>query len=188
MKTQYYTAASINGYLADEHGSLDWLFQFGEIESMQDSYPHFVEQIGAVAMGATTYTWVLNQEKLLENPDKWPYSMPTWVFSRRQLPLVAGADIRLVQGDVARVHAEMVAAAKGKNVWIVGGGDLAGQFLDHGLLDDLILTIAPVMLRSGAPLLPRDLVTPPLKLTRVEQHGDVYAVLVYAVQRTTAAA
>ena len=113
--------------------------------------------------------------------------MPAWVFSSRQLPQVVGADIRLVQGDVAAVHAEMVAAAQGKNVWIVGGGDLAGQFLDHGLLDELIVTIAPTLLRSGAPLLPRNLVTPPLKLTRVEQHGDVYAVLVYAVQRTAVA-
>ena len=44
------------------------------------------------------------------------------------------------------------------------------------------------MLRSGAPLLPRDIVTPPLKLARVEQHGDVYAVLVYEVQRAAGAA
>jgi len=187
MKTQYYTAASVNGFLADEHDSLDWLFQFGEIESMRESYPRFLEQIGAVAMGATTYTWLLNHETLIEHPDRWPYSMPAWVFSSRQLPQVVGADIRLVQGDVAAVHAEMVAAAQGKNVWIVGGGDLAGQFLDHGLLDELIVTIAPTLLRSGAPLLPRNLVTPPLKLTRVEQHGDVYAVLVYAVQRTAVA-
>ncbi|MCB0053047.1 MAG: dihydrofolate reductase [Caldilinea sp.] len=183
MKTQYYTAMSVNGYLADENNSLDWLFQFGDVESMQDSYPRFIEQIGAVAMGSTTYEWVLNHEKLLEHPEKWPYSIPSWVFSTRQLPLVPGADIRLVQGDVARVHAEMVEAAAGKNIWIAGGGDLVGQFHDHGLLDELILTVAPVMLRAGAPLLPRNVVTPPMKLERVEQHGDVYAVLVYAVQR-----
>ncbi len=185
MKTQYYTAMSVNGYLADETNSLDWLFQFGELESMQESYPRFIEQIGAVAMGSTTYEWILNHEKLLENPDKWPYQIPSWVFSRRQLPLVPGADIRLVQGDVARVHADMVQAANGKNIWIAGGGDLAGQFHDRGLLDELILTVAPVMLRAGAPLLPRDIVTPPMKLVRVEQHGDIYAVLVYEVQRTT---
>ena len=185
MKTQYYTAMSVNGYLADETNSLDWLFQFGEIESMKDDYPRFMEQIGAVAMGSTTYEWVLNHEKLLEHPEKWPYQVPAWVFSRRQLPLVPGADIRLVQGDVAGVHTEMVAAANGKNIWIAGGGDLVGQFHDHGLLDELILTVAPVMLRAGAPLLPRDIVTPPMKLVRVEQHGDVYAVLVYEVQRTT---
>ena len=188
MKTQYYTATSINGFIADENNSLDWLFQFGDVDSMADSYPRFIEQVGAIAMGSTTYEWVVNHERLLENPEKWPYSIPTWVFSRRQLPLVPGADIRLVQGDVAHVHAEMVAAANGKNVWVAGGGDLVGQFLDRGLLDELILTLAPVMLRAGAPLLPRYIVTPPLKLVRVEQHGDVYAVLVYAVQRAAGGA
>lgn len=188
MTTQYYTAMSINGYLADENNSLDWLFQFGELESMQGSYPHFIEQIGAVAMGSTTYEWLLNHEKLLKHPEKWPYTIPSWVFSSRQLPLVPGADIRLVQGDVARVHGEMVKAANGKNIWIAGGGDLVGQFYDHGLLDELILTIAPVMLRSGAPLLPRNIVTPPLKLVSVEQHGDVYAALVYAVQKAAVSA
>ena len=55
----------------------------------------------------------------------------------------------------APVHAEMAAAAGGKNVWIVGGGDLAGQFADAGLLDEVIVYIAPVTLGSGAPLLPR---------------------------------
>lgn len=185
MKTQYYTAMSVNGYLADENNSLDWLFQFGDLDSMQEGYPRFIEQIGAVAMGSTTYEWILNHEKLLENPEKWPYTMPSWVFSSRQLPLVPGADIRMVQGDVAPVHAEMARVAGGKNIWLAGGGDLVGQFHDHGLLDELILTVAPVMLRSGAPLLPRDIVTPPMKLVRVEQHGDVYTVLVYEVQRTT---
>lgn len=188
MKTQFYTATSVNGFIADENNSLDWLFQFGDVDSMADSYPRFIEQVGAIAMGSTTYEWVVNHERLLESPEKWPYSIPTWVFSRRQLPLVPGADVRLVQGDVAHVHAEMVAAANGKNVWVAGGGDLVGQFFDRGLLDELILTLAPVMLRSGAPLLPRDIVTPPLKLARVEQHGDVYAVLVYAVQRAAGAA
>ncbi len=188
MKTQYYTATSVNGFIADANNSLDWLFQFGDVESMADSYPRFIEQVGAIAMGSTTYEWVVNHERLLESPEKWPYSIPTWVFSRRQLPLVPGADVRLVQGDVAHVHAEMVAAANGKNVWVAGGGDLVGQFFDRGLLDELILTLAPVMLRSGAPLLPRDIVTPPLKLARVEQHGDVYAVLVYEVQRAAGGA
>ena len=49
----------------------------------------------------------------------------------------------------------MVEAAGGKNVWLVGGGELVGQFYDHGLLDELIVTIASVTLGAGAPLLPR---------------------------------
>lgn len=182
MKTQYYTATSINGYIADAHNSLDWLFQFGEIESMKDAYPRFIEQVGALAMGATSYEWILTHENLLDEPEKWPYQCPTWVFSHRTLPAVEGADLHFVQGDVAPVHAEMVKTAGGKNIWLVGGGDLVGQFYDHGLLDEIILSVAPVMLGSGAPLLPRSLVTPPLKLVDVQSHGDVFVVLTYVVQ------
>jgi dihydrofolate reductase len=104
------------------------------------------------------------------------------VFSHRELPTVDGADIRFVQGDVAPVHAKMAEVAGGKNIWLVGGGDLVGQFYDHGLLDEIILTVAPVMLHSGAPLLPRKMTNPPLKLIDVQQHSDVFAVLTYAVQ------
>jgi dihydrofolate reductase len=106
------------------------------------------------------------------------------VFSTRKLPIIEGADIRLVQGDVAPVHAEMVKAANGKNVWLAGGGDFAGQFHDHGLLDEIILNVAPVMLGSGTPLLPRQITTPPLKLADVQRHGDTFVILNYEVQRS----
>lgn len=182
MKTQYYTATSINGYLADDQNSLEWLFQFGPIESMKEDYPRFINQVGAIAMGSTTYEWILNHENLQEEPEKWPYKSPTWVFSSRKLPVVSGADIRFVRGNVAPFHAEMVKAAGDKNIWVVGGGDLAGQFHDHGLLDEIILTVAPVMLSSGAPLLPRNIITPPLKLINVEKHGNVFVILTYEVQ------
>lgn len=183
MKTQYYTATSIDGYIADSDRSLGWLFQFGQVESMKDDYPRFIEQVGAIAMGSTTYEWVLAEEKLLENPQKWPYKGPCWVFTTRDLPAVEGADIRFVRGDVGPVHAEMVDVAGGKNVWIVGGGDLVGQFHDAGLLDEIMLFVAPVTLGSGAPLLPRRIVDPPLRLTGVERHGDSFAALTYEVAR-----
>ena len=183
MKTQYYTATSIDGYIADENNSLDWLFQFGEIESMKDDYPRFIEQVGAAAMGSTTYEWVVEHENMIDNPEKWPYQIPAWVFSSRTLPVVEGADIRFVQGDVAPVHAEMARAAGGKNIWLVGGGDLVGQFHDHGLLDEIILSVAPVTLGSGAPLLPHRITTPPLTLIDVQKYSDVFAVLTYTVQR-----
>ena len=181
MTTQYYTATSIDGYLADEDNSLDWLFQFGDVEGMDDVYARFIKEVGAIAMGSTTYEWVVEHENLLEDLEKWPYDVPTWVFSTRELPVVEGADIRFVEGDVVPVHAEMVNAADGGNVWLVGGGDLVGQFHDHGLVDELVLTVAPVTLASGPPLLPREITSPPLKLVDVQQYGDVFAVLTYEV-------
>ncbi len=183
MKTQYYTATSIDGYIADENNGLDWLFQFGEIESMKDQYPRFVNEVGAVAMGSTTYEWVVEHENLHERPEKWPYKIPVWVFSSRKLPKIDEADIHFVQGDVAPVHSEMEKVANGKNIWLVGGGDLVGQFHDLGLLDEVILSVAPVTLGAGAPLLPRNITTPPMKLVDVQQHSDVFAVLTYEVQK-----
>lgn len=185
MKTQYYTATSVDGYIADKENSLDWLFQFGdieEIEDLKDDHPQFISQIGAAAMGSTTYEWIIKHENLLEHPEQWPYEVPVWVFSSRELPAVDGANIRFVQGNVAPIHADMVTAADGKNIWLVGGGDLVGQFHDHGLLDEIILSVAPVTLASGAPLLPRRITTPPLKLVDVKNYGGVFASLTYEVQ------
>lgn len=179
--TQYYTASTLNGFIASDNHSLDWLMQFGEIESMKDHYPRFISAVGALAMGAHTYEWIIRHDKLVEHPEKWPYTQPTWVFSHRNLPRIPGADIRFTSGDVLAVHAEMTQAAAGKNLWLVGGGELVGQFLDHGLLDEIIVTFAPVLLRSGAPLLPRDLVTPPMRLKSAETFGEVFATLTYAV-------
>lgn len=73
----------------------------------------------------------------------------------------------------------MVQPADGRNVWIVGGGDLAGQFADAGLLDEVIVTIAPVTLGGGAPLLPRRI---ELRLEEVARNGD-FASARYAVVR-----
>lgn len=125
---------------------------------------------------------LIEHENLLQNPEKWPYEVPAWVFTSRELPVVNGADIRFVQGDVAPVHEAMVTAADGKNIWLVGGGDLVGQFYDNSLLNEIISSVALVTLSSGAPLLPRRITTPPLKLVDVDNYGDVFAVLTYEVQ------
>lgn len=81
------------------------------------------------------------------------------------------------------VHREMVAAAGEKNNWIVGGGALVDQFYDHGLLDEIIVTVAPVTLGGGVPLLPRAITTPPLPLLSATTYGDTFAQLRYRVPR-----
>jgi dihydrofolate reductase len=182
MTTQYYTAASVDGFIADENNSLDWLLQFddaGGSEPSDTGYADFIGNIGALAMGSTTYQWVLDHhvQPRVGEPRPWPYTQPTWVFSHRELPSIDAADIHFVsqspaaQRSINAVHGQMVQAAAGKNVWLVGGGDLAGQFADAGLLDEIILTIAPVTLGGGSPVMPRRLVTPPLRLTSVKQSG-----------------
>lgn len=183
MKTQYYTACTLDGFLADEHNSLDWLFQFGD--GPEGDYPEFIRNVGALAMGSTTYEWLLDH-MIRAGADKkqpWPYSQPTWIFTTRELETVPGADIRFVSGDVREVHKAMVLAAGGRNVWIVGGGELVGKFYDCGLMDELIISMASVTLGKGAPLLPRRIVTPPLQLVSVEKWGAGMAHLVYEVPK-----
>lgn len=179
MKTQYYTATSLDGFIADPQNSLDWLFQF----EMTDDYPDFIRDVGAVVMGSTTYEWVLSDLARSDAEPRWPYDLPTWVFTSRVLPTAPGGDIRFVSGDVAPVHEQMVAEAHGKNIWLVGGGELVGQFHDQGLLDELIVTVAPVTLGGGAPLLPRLIATPPLRLLSTKTYGEALVQLRYAVQR-----
>ncbi len=183
MKTQYYTAASLDGFIATLDDSLDWLFPLGDIEAT--SYPTFIRDVGALAMGSATYEWMLRH---LVGPDAeraqpWPYTQPAWVFSSRTLPPVPGANIRFVRGDVRPVHEEMVAAAGGKNVWIVGGGELAGQFHDRSLLDELFVQVGSVTLGAGKPLLPRAITSPPLRLISVRAVGTGFAELHYEVPR-----
>jgi dihydrofolate reductase len=186
MKTQYYTASSLDGFIAGPGDSLDWLFQLGDVNDT--SYPTFIKDVGALAMGSATYEW-MHQHVLApdaDHPMAWPYEQPTWVFSSRTLPGVPGADIRFARGDVGPVHRDMVAAAEGKNVWIVGGGELVGQFHDAGLLDDIFVQIGSVTLGAGKPLLPRAIVTPPLTLVSVRAVGTAFAELHYEVPRRRA--
>ena len=147
-RTQYYTATSLDGFIAG---------------------------VGAIAMGSTTYEWILDHEFAGKDRAewKWPYDIPGWVFTHRELPVVPEAQVEFTSGDVAAVHAEMVRAAGDRDVWIVGGGDLAGQFVDAGLLDEVIVSIAPVTLGAGAPLLPRRI---ELRLDELARNGDFVAV------------
>jgi dihydrofolate reductase len=127
-----------------------------------------------MAMGSTTYEWLLDHES-----GKWPYEIPCWVFTHRRLPVVPGAPIEFTSADVAVVHEAMAAAAGERNVWIVGGGDLAGQFADAELLDEVIVSIAPVTLGEGAALLPRRI---ELRLEELGRNGD-FAAARYSVVR-----
>ena len=181
-KTQYYTATSIDGFIADEHNSLDWLFEVPGGEQ-DNPFAAFFADVGAFAMGATTYEWVLEHDQLLDQPLKWADyygDTPAWVFTHRELAAIPQATVNFVRGDVRPVHEAMVKAAGGKNVWLVGGGELAGGFADAGLLDELILGVAPATLGAGAPVLPRRLGSSRLSLAQVEKRGQ-FAYLTYTL-------
>ncbi|GGI02516.1 dihydrofolate reductase family protein [Egicoccus halophilus] len=161
-RTTYYTASSLDGYIADAEHSLAWLLRQEHDASGPLNHAAFLARVGAMVMGSTTYEWILRHER-----GRWPYPLPAWVMTTRDLPTISG-DVRFARGDVRGVHAGMLAAADGRDLWVVGGGDLAGQFADAGLLDELVVSLAPVTLGAGAPLLPRAL---DLRLEELARNG-----------------
>jgi len=183
-RTLYYTATTLDGFLADEHNSLDWLF---EVEGGEESgdFATFFAGVGAMVMGATTYEWVVAHDDLVGSPEKWREwygDTPCWVVTHRELTPIEGAVLTFTRGDVATFHGDVVAAAGGRDIWVVGGGDLAGQFADRGLLDEVVVDVAPVTLGAGAPLLPRRLTASHLELMEVERRGQ-FARLRYRLRR-----
>lgn len=180
----YNTATSLNGYLADESHSLEWLFAVDNAGA--PDMAAFMSSVGVFVEGSSTYEWVLRAENLLAEPTKWRHfygARPTYVFTSRTLPVPEGADVRFVNGAVADVLEEIKDAAGAGDVWVVGGGDVAGQFLDCGALTDISLSVAPAALHAGAPLLPRTLGPDRLRLVSASQQGQ-FAVLNYQVLDT----
>jgi dihydrofolate reductase len=169
VRTTYYTATSLDGFIADPHDSLEWLFAQTHTEPDDPAlrYDGLMARVGALVMGATTYTWI--RDRVVAGTEQWAYDVPTWVLTHRDLPGVDGADVRFAAGDVAALHPDVEASAAGRDLWVVGGGDLAGQYADAGLLDDLVVSTAPVTLGEGRGLLPRRL---QLRLDGLVRAGD----------------
>ncbi|WP_017587190.1 dihydrofolate reductase family protein [Nocardiopsis ganjiahuensis] len=153
-RTVYETATSLDGFIADEDNSLEWLFAVEGAQEGEaiDSTAEFIKNAGAIVLGATTYEWINEHE----GDKPWPYEVPTWVLTHRKLPRVEG-DLRFTSADTDQelrdLHAEMVEAADGRDIWVVGGGRIAANLARLGLLDEVRVSVAPVSLGGGAPLL-----------------------------------
>jgi dihydrofolate reductase len=190
-RTQYYAAATLDGYIADVDDRIDWLTGYegtyegeGSAESPMaegGSYESFYEGVGAVVSGSVTYEFILDH---MGGGGSWPYAgKPCWVLSSRDLPVPQGegVDVRVVDAKVADLHDEMVSAAGERNVWIVGGGNVASQFADAGLLDELLVTVVPVLLGEGKPLFERGL-PGPMQLLGVQPHRNGMVLLRYGLR------
>jgi dihydrofolate reductase len=168
-KSVYYCAMSLDGYIAESDDTLDWLLRYqGSYEGLDAEpgrgYDSFYEGIGALVSGSVTYEFVLDHLR----DDEWPYKgKPTWVLSSRELPVPDGdgVDVRIIDAKVPDLYEEMIAAAAERNLWVVGGGNVASQFADAGLLDEVIVTVVPVALGDGKPLFERRLPGGPMQLT-----------------------
>lgn len=191
--TQYYCASTLDGYIAEADDSLDWLLGYeGSYEGEGaepgpmnggGSYEQFYEGVGALVSGSATYEFILDH---MGEDGKWPYpGKPYWVLSSRDLPTPKdeSADVRIVNAKVADLHDEMLAAAGKKNLWVVGGGNVASQFADEGLLDEVLVTVVPVVLGEGKPLFDRRLSGEPMKLLGSSIFETGMVELRYGIQR-----
>jgi dihydrofolate reductase len=169
-KVQYYCAATLDGYIADANDGIDWLTGYQGSYEGEDaepgpmsgggSYERFYEGVGALVSGSVTYEFVLEHTR---GSGEWPYrGKPCLVLSSRDLPTpdAEGADVRIVKGDVTELFDEMLASAGDRNLWVVGGGNVASQFADAGLLNEVLVTVVPVVLGAGKPLFERPLAEP----------------------------
>jgi dihydrofolate reductase len=153
--TVYYAAMSLDGYIAEPEEKLGWLTGFDgpgyagtDGGPVADSFADFMEGVGALVMGSKTYDFILNEN------EAWVYDdLPAWVYTSRELPkLDEAVNLEFTSGDVTELHAEMLEAAGDKDLWLVGGGDLASQYVEAGLLDHVRVTVVPIILGDGFPL------------------------------------
>lgn len=172
-KLAYYVAATMDGYIATQEHKLDWLENF-TLGDDATQYDDFYQTIGAVVMGAETYCWIMSN-----SPDDWPYqNVPTFIVTSRDLPVPPCLDITLLRGDVGAIAIKAKLAAKGKDVWLVGGGKTAAYFAEAGELQQLFITTIPVFIGTGVAVLPVShnvSVTP--KVQRILQSGAMECVL-----------
>lgn len=172
-----YIAQSLDGYIADADGGIDWLTVFeGDY-----GYEAFMERIGALVMGGSTYRDVLNM-------GEWPYgSLPTVVMTRQgKLDVPPGADVRFCEGEQVAPILDELRQATDKDIWLEGGGEIIVLFRREGLIDEVIVSIIPVMLGSGIPLfLPVDVADGQaerqLKLVSTEAYPDGIVQLHYRI-------
>ncbi|MGK2865149.1 MAG: dihydrofolate reductase family protein [Mycobacterium sp.] len=149
MKTIYFTASTLDGFVVDEADSLDWLLTRDFDPTGVFGYEAFVAEVGALAMGSSTYEWIVKNQ-----PGQWMYSQPSWVLTTRSGIVQYGHPVQTFDGDIAQLHGALVSAAGDKDVWVVGGGRTAAQFVAEGLVDELVVTYAPCTVGAGARLLP----------------------------------
>lgn len=169
-KVILYLAMSLDGYIADRDGGVDWL---EEVAGDYDGYKVFVDGIDTVIMGMKTYHQIVTEL----SPDKWDYQgKQCYVFTHQTM--AENENVQFVSGQILPFMDQLKAEA-GKDIWICGGGDIIHQLIQADLIDEYHLTILPIILGDGIPLFrpgrPRKL----LQIQKVEAANGILDV-VYA--------
>jgi dihydrofolate reductase len=189
--TIYYCASSLDGYIAEVDDSLDWLLDYQgtfehEAASEGGAYERFYGGVRVLVAGSATYEWILDHLDVAGGGE-WPYrGKPFWVLSSRELrlPEGPGVDVQIVDAPVGDLYGEMAAAAGDGVLWVVGGGNVASQFAEEGLIDEVHVTVVPVVLGAGKPLFERRLPSGPMQLTGTRTFTNGMVELRYEIRHS----
>jgi dihydrofolate reductase len=138
-----FIATSLDGYIATEEDSLEWLFN---VEGEGDNgYSEFYSTVDTILMGRRTYDWIIDKEK-----DNFPYkNKKCYVFSKSISE--KNHNVEFINSDIVE-FTNKIKESEGENIWIVGGGNLLHFFIKNRLVDEFIITVAPTLIGGGIPL------------------------------------
>lgn len=148
-QVKYAVANSLDNFIARQDGSADWIMMDDEI--MQE-FPRLFASFDTVLMGRKTYDVALRQSPEAGQGESGFMGMTAYVFSRT-LAAKPAAGLEIVSENAGEVVRNLK-NAEGKDIWLMGGGALAASLFKENLIDEISLTIHPVLLGSGIPLLP----------------------------------
>lgn len=146
MKNKVFIATSIDGYIADSEGAIDWLESIPEMNIIDTGYEEFTSDIDALVMGRITFETVCGFDI------DWPYQKPVFVLSNTltEIPEKFRGKAHLVKGSIIDILKEI--HFKGFNNLYIDGGNLIQSFLREDLIDEMIITVIPMLLGGGHPL------------------------------------
>ena len=174
-RLRYQVASSLDGFIAAEDGSYDWIPMDPAID-----FGALFAQFDTLIMGRKTFETMQAYEGGVDA--EGVYGKQTYVFSTT-LDASAHPNVTVERGDLAGVVARLRADTGRKDIWLFGGGDLFRQCIDLGLVDTVEVAVVPVMLGTGIPLLPKGSRVA-LELTATKTYEGTGTVLLeYAVRR-----
>jgi dihydrofolate reductase len=175
-----YVAVSADGYIARPDGDVEWLNR--RPDTVDYGYAKFYASVDAVLLGRGTYDWAVRYMKKHPGTPVFDARMPHYVFTRKP-PKHVPTGVQFTSESV-KVVARRLRAARGKNIWMMGGGHLIASFLDAGEIDEFDLHVIPVLIGEGIPLIAprhRDI---ELRLLAAKKFADGVVRLRYEVPRS----
>ncbi|MGP9528417.1 MULTISPECIES: dihydrofolate reductase family protein [Micrococcaceae] len=176
---KYYVGASVDGFIADGSADAHWFTTFAKQPGVKKHFDQFFETIGAVVIGGKTYEGIAKE--VADGNMSWMFAhLPVWVLTHHELPTLPDTDLTFIRGEIGFWSQDIARSAGAGDVWVAGGADLAGGFVQANVLDELLLVTVPVVFGEGTSIFGRS-VRAQLSAMSVEDLGNDITLTRYAV-------